>query len=91
VNLGPPELLVILIIVLVLFGGAKLPKLARSLGQAQREFKDGLKDDDDNNNKRARRLRLGARAANRLGTLCGTNAFKPLTKLTGLRLVGCRD
>ena len=31
-----------LVIVLLLFGGAKLPKLARSLGQAQKEFKDGL-------------------------------------------------
>jgi len=36
------ELLIILVIVLVVFGGAKLPKLARSLGQAQKEFKDGL-------------------------------------------------
>jgi len=43
-NLGPPELLIILVVVLVLFGGAKLPKLARSLGQAQKEFKDGLSD-----------------------------------------------
>lgn len=33
-----------LVVVLVLFGGAKLPKLARSLGQAQSEFKQGLKD-----------------------------------------------
>ena len=41
-NLGPTELIVILVIVLLLFGGAKLPKLARSLGQAQKEFKDGL-------------------------------------------------
>lgn len=41
-NLGTPELLVILVIVLLVFGGAKLPKLARSLGQAQKEFKDGL-------------------------------------------------
>ncbi len=40
-SLGPPELLIILVIVLVLFGGAKLPKLARSLGEAQREFKKG--------------------------------------------------
>ena len=38
-NLGTPELLVILVIVLLVFGGAKLPKLARSLGQAQKEFK----------------------------------------------------
>ncbi|HBQ03971.1 MAG: twin-arginine translocase TatA/TatE family subunit [Acidimicrobiales bacterium] len=43
-NLGGSELLIILVIVLVLFGGAKLPKLARSLGQAQKEFKDGLDD-----------------------------------------------
>ena len=33
-NLGTPELLVTLVIVLLVFGGAKLPKLARSLGQA---------------------------------------------------------
>ncbi len=41
-NLGPSELLIILVLVLLVFGGAKLPKLARSLGQAQREFKEGL-------------------------------------------------
>lgn len=41
-NLGPTELGIILLIILVLFGGAKLPKLARSLGQAQKEFKQGM-------------------------------------------------
>ena len=41
-NLGAPELLIILLVVLLLFGGAKLPKLARSLGQAQKEFKQGV-------------------------------------------------
>ena len=46
IALGPPELLILLIIVLVLFGGAKLPKLARSLGQAQREFREGVNDDN---------------------------------------------
>jgi sec-independent protein translocase protein TatA len=44
VNLGAPELIIVLLVVLVLFGGAKLPKLARSLGQAQSEFKQGLKE-----------------------------------------------
>jgi sec-independent protein translocase protein TatA len=43
-NLGGPELLIILVVVLLLFGSTKLPKLARSLGQAQNEFKSGLKD-----------------------------------------------
>lgn len=41
-NLGGSELLIILIILLLLFGGSQLPKLARSLGQAQKEFKQGM-------------------------------------------------
>ncbi len=41
-NLGAPELLIVLLVILLLFGGAKLPKLARSLGQAQGEFKKGI-------------------------------------------------
>jgi sec-independent protein translocase protein TatA len=41
-NIGTGELLIILAIVLLIFGGAKLPKLARSLGQAQKEFKQGV-------------------------------------------------
>ena len=40
-GLGAPELIIVLVIVLVVFGGAKLPKLARSLGEAQKEFKKG--------------------------------------------------
>lgn len=42
--LGPQELLIILVIVLVLFGGAKLPQLARSLGEAKREFEKSAND-----------------------------------------------
>ena len=42
-NLGPTELLLVLLVVLVLFGGAKLPKLARSMGEAQKEFRSGLR------------------------------------------------
>jgi sec-independent protein translocase protein TatA len=41
-NLGPTELIIVLLIVLIIFGGTKLPKLARSMGQAQKEFKKGL-------------------------------------------------
>jgi len=46
-NLGPTELIIILVIVLVLFGSTRLPKLAKSLGQASREFKKGVDDKDD--------------------------------------------
>jgi sec-independent protein translocase protein TatA len=43
-NLGSSELIIVLIIVLLVFGGSQLPKLAKNLGKAQKEFKDGLAD-----------------------------------------------
>jgi sec-independent protein translocase protein TatA len=41
---GGPQLVIILVVVLVLFGGSQLPKLARNLGKAQKEFRDGLEE-----------------------------------------------
>jgi sec-independent protein translocase protein TatA len=46
-GLGPTELLIVMAILLLLFGGAKLPQLARSLGQAQKEFKRGVSERPD--------------------------------------------
>ena len=43
-NLGAPELLIVLVVVMLLFGAKKVPDLARSLGQAKREFEDGGKE-----------------------------------------------
>jgi sec-independent protein translocase protein TatA len=43
-NLGGPELLIVLAVVMLLFGAKKVPELARSVGQAQREFKEGVRD-----------------------------------------------
>ncbi len=43
-SFGSGELIVVLVIVLLVFGGSQLPKLARNLGKAQKEFKDGLAD-----------------------------------------------
>ncbi len=40
--LAAPELAIVLVLVLLVFGGSQLPKLARSLGQAQKEFKQGI-------------------------------------------------
>ncbi len=44
-GLGPTELIVILVILLLLFGGSKLPSLAKGLGQSIKEFKNAAKDD----------------------------------------------
>jgi sec-independent protein translocase protein TatA len=41
-NIGAPEAIIALVIILVLFGGSQLPKLAKNLGKAQKEFKEGL-------------------------------------------------
>jgi sec-independent protein translocase protein TatA len=43
-NIGAPELIIALVVILLLFGSTQLPKLARSLGSAQKEFKQGLKE-----------------------------------------------
>jgi sec-independent protein translocase protein TatA len=43
---GSSEMVIVLVIVLVLFGGSQLPKLAKNLGKAQKEFKDGMGDAD---------------------------------------------
>jgi len=44
-GLGGPELIIILVILLLLFGGAKLPALAKGLGQSIKEFKNAAKDE----------------------------------------------
>jgi sec-independent protein translocase protein TatA len=43
VDVGPSELIIVLVIALVMFGGAKLPELARSIGLAKKEFEKGAR------------------------------------------------
>ena len=53
-NLGPPEIILILLVLVLLFGAKKLPELARGSGRALRIFKaetKGLMDDDDEDDK----------------------------------------
>jgi TatA/E family protein of Tat protein translocase len=45
-GIGTQELLVVLVIILVLFGGKQLPELSRNVGKTLREIRKGLKDDD---------------------------------------------
>ena len=42
-----PELIVLIVVVLVLFGGSQLPKLAKNLGQAQKELKKAMDNTSD--------------------------------------------
>ena len=44
---GPTQIILILLVVLLLFGGRKIPELMRGLGQGMKEFKDATKDDKD--------------------------------------------
>ena len=46
-DLGAPELLIVAFVVVLLFGSAKLPGLARSLGEAKREFHRGHDQNED--------------------------------------------
>jgi sec-independent protein translocase protein TatA len=69
-GIGPPELLIVLVIVLVIFGPKRLPGLGRSLGTGMREFRDSITgkgskgdDDDDEVDTRDDQTRKQANAA----------------------------
>ena len=51
-RIGMPELLIILVIVVLIFGANRLPQLATGIGKSIRSFKDGMKEGDDNNAKK---------------------------------------
>ena len=65
-NIGPLEIIVILIIALVVFGPKRLPELGRSLGKGIREFRGSITgkddDDDDDEDRRLERSQAEAKA-----------------------------
>ncbi|MBN1964094.1 MAG: twin-arginine translocase TatA/TatE family subunit [Anaerolineae bacterium] len=52
-NLGPTELIIILVIVVILFGVGRVGRIGGELGSAVREFRSGLRGDDDASNESA--------------------------------------
>jgi sec-independent protein translocase protein TatA len=60
-GIGAPELIIILVIVLLLFGAKKLPEMARSLGKSQREFKKGMREGAEEADEEDRDLEQKAR------------------------------
>ena len=67
-SIGPTELIIVLVIVLLIFGPKRLPGLGRQLGSGMREFKDSISgkggreddDDDDDADRAAQRRRTEA-------------------------------
>jgi sec-independent protein translocase protein TatA len=59
-NIGPLEIVIVLIIALVVFGPKRLPELGRSLGRGIREFRGSVTgDDDDDEDSRKREIAAG--------------------------------
>lgn len=50
-NLGAPEIIIAALIILLLFGGKKIPELMKGLGKGVKSFKDGMKNVEDEINK----------------------------------------
>jgi sec-independent protein translocase protein TatA len=68
-NIGPTELIIVLVIVLLIFGPKRLPGLGKQLGTGMREFKDSISgkggkgDDDEDDEERPQQQRRDAEAA----------------------------
>ena len=52
-SIGPLQIILIALVVLLLFGGRKIPELMRGLGQGMKEFKDATNKDDDSKSDKA--------------------------------------
>lgn len=54
-GIGPWQIVLIVAVILLLFGGRKIPELMRGLGRGVKEFKDATKADEDNDDDRDRK------------------------------------
>ena len=50
-TIGAPELIIVLVVVLLVFGSKKVPELARSLGESMKEFRKGTRDGTEDDRK----------------------------------------
>ncbi|HEX4760117.1 MAG TPA: twin-arginine translocase TatA/TatE family subunit [Thermoleophilaceae bacterium] len=76
-GLGLPEILIVLVLILVLFGPKRLPDLGRSLGTGMREFKDSVTGDKDKDKDRDELPERAAEPAPRPATEPAPREQKP--------------
>ncbi len=81
-NIGPLEIAVVLIIVLIIFGPKRLPELGRSMGRGIREFKGSLSGDNDKSPEEERR-ELQASEAEPAQPAAGAATEKPAEPVEG--------
>ena len=82
-NVGPLEIAVVLIIVLIIFGPKRLPELGRSVGRGIREFKGSLSGDNDEDSPEEKRRELQASEAQPAQSAAGTATEKPAEPVEG--------
>lgn len=78
-NIGPTELIIILIVILIIFGPKNLPKIGQALGRGIREFKDASRgltqfDDDDQSNQHKSAAPKSIQSHEEVKTETSTNA-----------------
>ena len=59
-NIGPMELIIVLVIVLLVFGAKRVPELGRALGSGMRNFKDSVTGKDDGEEEKPARPQIGS-------------------------------
>ena len=78
-NVGPLEIAVVLIIVLIIFGPKRLPELGQSMGRGIREFKNSISGDKDNDSPEEKRRELEASQATQHATTPPQPTAEPTT------------
>jgi sec-independent protein translocase protein TatA len=82
-NIGPLEIAVVLIIVLIIFGPKRLPELGRSMGHGIREFKNSISGDKDKDAPDEKRRELQASESEPTQPAAGATAEKPAEPVEG--------
>jgi sec-independent protein translocase protein TatA len=82
-NVGPLEIAVVLIIVLIIFGPKRLPELGKSMGRGIREFKNSVTGDGDKDSPEEKRRELQASESQPTQPGAGSAAEKPAEPVEG--------